>query len=562
MDPLGRTGLGAPLVVFGTTLMGCGLARDGTPDGLFEDVTAELGLPAPDGRWPDGTHFLPEIMQGGIGLFDADGDGDLDLAHVRVPPPGSSAQRITNKLHRHEAGRFVDVSAEAGLVQEGFGQGLAVGDADNDGDLELYVTNLGADVYYENDGTGRFSDASAAAGFGGDGWSTAAAFCDYDADGFQDLYVVHYLRYDAGKRCTDPSERPEYCGPRSFNGAPDTLYRNRGDGTFEDVTRAAGIVLPQAGARATGLGIVFADLTRDGRPDVFVANDAQANQLWVNKGDGRFADEGIQRGVALDPNGRTEANMGVAVGDANGDGALDLFVTHLWEENNRLYLGTPGPIYRDGTVASGLSRHDLERTGFGCGFFDFDPDGDEDLAVVNGAVRKRPALPGAPVGFWSEYAEPNQLFENDGAARFTLADDKAGTFAAEVEVSRGLAFGDLDADGDLDLVLSNVDNRLRAYRNDAPTSGTHWVFVRPMTRGRDALGAEVRLRACGREIVRVALASYGYGSSNDPRAHFGLGTCASLDEITVTWPDGVRESFPGAPADREIVLRQGEGKGL
>lgn len=560
MDPLGRTGLGAALVALGPTWMGCGPAREGSRDGLFEDITEDLGLPAPDGRWPDGSLNMPEIMQGGVGLFDADGDGDPDLLHVRVPPPGSSTTGITNKLYRLEDGGYADVSAASGLIEEGFGQGLAVGDTNNDGALEVYVTNYGADVYYRNDGKGRFTNGTKAAGIQGDAWSTAAAFCDHDADGDQDLYVVHYLRYDAGKRCTDPSERPEYCGPRSFNGTPDTLYRNRGDGTFEDVTRSAGIVLPQAGARATGLGIAFTDLTRDGRPDVFVANDAQANQLWVNKGEGRFADEGIQRGVALDPSGRTEANMGVAVGDVNGDGALDLFVTHLWEENNRLYLGTTGPLYRDGTVASGLSQHDLERTGFGCGFFDFDHDGDEDLAVVNGAVRKRPVIPGGPAGFWSEYAEPNQLFENDGQARFTLAEDKAGPFAAEVEVSRGLAFGDLDADGDVDLVLSNIDNRLRAYRNDAPAAGTHWAFVRPMTHGRDALGAQVRVRAGGREMVRVALAAYSYGSSSDPRAHFGLGAATSIDEITVLWPDGVRESFPGSAVDREIVLRQGEGR--
>jgi hypothetical protein len=540
---------------------GCSPSKE-APSGLFVDVTRARGLPAAPARWPDGTFLMPEIMQGGLGLFDADEDGDIDLLHVRVPPPGES-RAITNRLYRHAAdGTFTDVSAAAGLVEEGFGQGLAVGDADNDGDLEVYVTNFGADVFYRNEGGGRFTNASARAGFRGEHWSTAAAFCDYDGDGFQDLYVAHYVRYDEGKRCTDPSDRPEYCGPRSFPGAPDTLYRNRGDGTFEDVTQAAGIVLPQDGARATGLGVLFTDLTRDGRPDVFVANDAQANQLWVQKDGGRFVEEGIARGVAFDPSGRTEANMGIAAGDVNGDGLVDLFVTHMWEEYSRFWLGTEGPLFKDGTVTSGITRYGLERTGFGCGFLDFDHDGDQDLAVVNGAVRKRPPLPGAPVGMWSEYAEPNQLFENDGTGVFTLVDDKAGGFARELEVTRALAFGDLDADGDLDLALANIDNSLRLYENQAPAPGRHWILVRCLTRGRDALGSHVRVRAGGREQLALALAAYSYGSSSDPRAHFGLGGAAAFEEIVVHWPDGLRESFPGGPADREVVLRQGEGKAL
>jgi len=543
-------------------IAGCGADRRASSRAVFVDVTADSGLPGADANWPDGTYFLPEITQGGVGLFDSDGDGTLDLLHVRIPPPGGAETVISSRFYRRQAGdtggRFEDVTQEAGLTEPGFGQGLAVGDTDNDGDLDVFVTNYGPDVFYVNAGDGRFTNATARAGLVEDGWSTAAAFCDYDADGFQDLYVVHYQRFDPGKVCTDSSSRRDYCGP--IIGDEDNLFQNRGDGTFVDRTKQAGIVLPQRGARATGLGIAFLDLTRDGRPDIFVANDAQANQLWVNQGDGTFLDQGVQRGVAFSRDGRAEANMGVAVGDVNGDLELDLLVTHLWGENNRLYLGTKAPVFRDFTIESGLSRTDLERTGWGCGFFDFDHDGDQDLAVVNGAVHRRPPLPGAPPGFWAEYSEPNQLYENDGNAFFTQVDEKAGTFASEVGMSRALAFGDLDSDGDLDLVVSHIDNSLRVYRNDAPKQGRHWLIVRAMTKGRDALGAQIRIRAANREFLGVALAASSYGSSCDPRAHFGLGPITTIDAITVLWPDGQNEDFPGTEVDRVLTLRQGQGR--
>lgn len=552
------TRLGCLLALLGSGA--CGRAQPIPPGSWFDEPTRELGLPAPGGDWPDGAYFTPEIMQGGVGLFDSDGDGALDLLHVRVPHPGDAKRTITNRLYRQRSGRFVDASDEAGITGEGFGQGLAVGDTDNDGALDLYVTNYGPDVFYRNRGDGRFEDATAAAGFAGDWWGTSAAFADYDADGFLDLYVANYMRYDPGKRCTDPSDRTEYCGPRSFNGAPDQLYRNDGDGTFSERTKEAGIVLPQQWARGHGLGVVFTDLTGDGWADVFVANDAQVNQLWVNRGDGTFGDEAILRGVALDRNGRTEANMGIAVGDANGDGLFDLLVTHLWEENNRLWLGTKGPLFRDATIESGLSRYDLERTGFGCGFFDFDHDGDLDLAVANGAVRRRPPSPGGPRGMWAAYAEPNQLFENDGAARFTEVNEAAGPFAAQVEVSRGLAFGDIDEDGDVDMVLANIDNSLRLYRNRAPKEGRHWLSVRALTGKRDALGAQLWLKAGGREFRGLVLPGSSYCSSNDPRAHFGLGTLTNADELVVQWPDRRRESFPVPGVDRVLTVRQGEGR--
>ena len=550
-------GLGAVVLCLG----GCAeSAPPLAPNAVFHDVTAELGLPTVTGRWPDGRFHMPEILQGGVGLFDYDGDGDLDLFQARIPAPDAEERSISNRLFRQEAdGSFVDVTDAAGLSAPGFGQGIAIGDTDNDGDPDLYLANFGPDRFYRNNGDGTFTDATAEAGFEGDRWSASTSFFDYDRDGFLDLYVVHYVRYDPEKRCTDPNDRREYCGPRAFHGKPDKLYRNNGDGTFSDVTQTAGVVLPERGSRATGLGVACVDLTEDGYPDVFVANDAQSNQLWVNRGDGTFSEEGIVRGVAVDRYGHPEASMGVTVGDVNGDGSLDLFMTHMWEENNRLYLGSEGRLFRDGSTDARLAATDLEHTGFGCGFFDFDLDGDLDLAVANGAVRRRPALPGAPEGMWQEYAEPNQLYANDGAGRFEEVDDLGGAFARDVEVSRGLAFGDIDNDGDVDLVLSNIDNSIRVYRNETPVGERHWVNVRALAHGRDAFGAHVFVRAGGREQRGIVLAGYSYMSSNDPRVHFGLDASAEIESIEILWPDGQRETFGPQEVDRVITLRQGEG---
>lgn len=528
---------------------------------LFQDITAELGLPCPENPPPDGAYHLPEVMAGGVGLFDYDGDGDLDLLHVRAPLPGSEGVTISNRLYRQEGHeRFTDVTDEAGLTEPGYGQGMAIGDVDNDGDSDVYITNYGPDQFYLNDGDGTFTRATESAGFRGARWSTAASFFDYDGDGFLDLYLAHYLRFDPEKRCSDPRDRLEYCGPWAFSGVPDKLYRNKGDRTFEDVTAEAGIVLPENGARATGLGVLCTDFTGDGLPDVFVANDLQCNNLWVNQGDGTFSEEAILRGVATDEYGHAEAGMGVTAGDANGDGILDIFVTHLFGENNRLFLGGPCIQFDDGTAESQLSRYDLERTGWGCGFFDFDNDGDQDLAVANGGVRRRPQLAGAPEGMWREYAEPNQLFENDGSGRFLPTDEKAGSFASNVELSRGLAFGDIDEDGDIDMVVSRVGNGLRVFRNDAPAPGNHWLLVRALTEGRDALGAQVWVTMGDKKRCSPVLAGTSYLSSSDPRAHFGLGPIDAIDAVVVLWPNGERERFPATEVGRMITVRQGEGE--
>lgn len=514
--------------------------------------------------WPDGTFDLFEIMGSGVGLFDADGDGDLDLLHARFPPPGAPASPAPNRFYRRQAdGTYVDDTDASGLGDAGFGQGMAIADADDDGDLDVYFTNYGRDGFYLNDGTGVFRDATIEAGFTGDRWSTAAAFCDTDRDGDLDLFVVHYVVFEAAAACVHPSQDVEdYCGPQNFKGVTDALYENLGDGLFRDVTERAGIVLPEGGARAKGLGTVCVDLTGDGWPDLYVANDGEPNQLWVNRGDGTFVDEGIMRGASVNADGNPEASMGVALGDVDRDGRADLFMTHLHGEHNTLYVNREDVLFTDRTAAFRLTEHDLESTGFGCGLFDADNDGDLDLAVANGRVYRERVHPGAAAGpFWNQFAEPNFFFENDGEGAFVSRVDHGGPLAGRVDVSRGMAFGDLDDDGDLDVVVSNLDNTARIYRNDAPREGRHWLRVRARVGRRDAIGARIALTD-GRENEFVAhvLPSSSYLSSHDPRVHFGLGDGFRPERIAVDWPDGTRETFAVTGLDREIEIVRGEGE--
>lgn len=529
---------------------------------LFEEITSEIGLSPSPGPWPDGTHFLPEITGPGVALFDYDNDGNLDIFQAQYPPPDAPDQPAPNRLYRQQRdGTFVDVTESAGIGHPGKGQGVAVGDVDNDGDLDVYVANYGPDAFYRNNGDGSFTNATAEAGITGDGWSSSAAFCDYDRDGDLDLYVARYLQYEFQGDCLDSDGRPDYCGPSSFDGVPDLLYNNDGTGKFTDVTSAAGMVFPGGGKTAKGLGVLCVDLSDDSLPDIYVANDGEPNLLWVNRGDGTFSEEATPRGAAVNRHGLPEASMGVSVGDVDGDGFLDLFMTHLRRENNTLYHGGPGTLFADRTLESKLADHDLALTGFGCAFLDYDLDGDLDVAVANGRVSARPALSGAMLSkFWNRYAEPNLLYENDGSGVFRNVSDRAAEFSARIEISRGLAVGDLDNDGDPDMVLSNVGNHLRVFRNVAPRAGRHWLRLRVRTGSRNAVGAKIRVRAGGRDLLALALPESSYQSSSDPRVIVGLGEADSVDWIEVVWPDGSRERFSAEGVDREITLEQGSGE--
>ena len=525
---------------------------------LFTEVTAALGFSQTETSWSPGTHALPEVIGSGVALFDYNNDGALDVLHIRFPPPGKEDSPAPNQLFQQQPdGTFVDVTAAAGIGHEGYGQGVAIGDVDNDGDVDVYVTNYGADVFYRNNSDGTF--ALEEIGLSNEAWGTSATFGDYDRDGDLDLYVANYVQFDPETVCRGKQSAPDYCNPQVFEPATDRLFRNDGDGTFTDVTEQAGI----AAMSGRGLGVVCLDLTGDGWADFFVANDGEANHLWVNQTDGTFAEEAILHGLAFNAYGQPEGSMGIAVGDVNGDTHPDLFVTHLSGETNTLYVASPYSVFVDMTEIAGFAGRDLRFTGFGGGFLDFDNDADLDIALVNGRVKRGGILKKASVGeFWNFYAEPNLLFQNSQTTEgfaFSDVSSRAPDFTGRVEVSRGMAFGDIDRDGDVDIVVSSLDNRLRLFRNDAPPPQHHWFFVQAITENRDALGARVTLRTKSRTLTDYVLPGSSYLSSSDPIMHFGLGTTDEIQVIEVHWQDGTRERFPGTTANRRTTVYQGKG---
>jgi enediyne biosynthesis protein E4 len=563
----------------------------------FQDITDKVGLRfTHDAGRVDGKYFLPQIIGSGGALFDFDNDGRLDVLLLQNGGPASQSR---NRLFRQGAdGRFLDVSAGSGLDFPGHCMGVAIGDVNNDGWPDVLITQYRGVKLFLNNGNGTFTDVTREAGLENPLWGTSAAFVDYDRDGWLDLVVVNYLDYDPAARCAAAGGQPDYCHPSDFRGTVTKLYHNlgekrgaRGEGRgardegrgttsgkpyplapvpsplaprpsplvprFEDVTLRSGLGrLP-----GPGLGVVCADFDGDGWPDILVANDDKPNHLWINQHDGTFKEQALVRGVALCASGHAQGNMGIALGDVAGAGLFDLFITHLTEETHTLWLQKPRGMFQDRTVEAGLTNSRWRGTGFGTVLADFDHDGALDLAVVNGRVsRGRPAGNEALSEHWSDYAERNQLFANDGAGRFRDIAAQNGDFCGAAAVSRGLACGDIDGDGAVDLLVTAVAGPARLYRNIAPKNG-HWLLVRAIDPAlhRDAYGAEITIQAGGRRRLGWINPGQSYLCSHDPRAHFGLGAAERVDAIRVHWPDGAFESFPGCGTDQQIVLRKGEG---
>lgn len=499
-------------------------------------------------------HFwMPEISCGGLGLLDYDGDGWLDVYCVQSGDPDATVAPIhSNRLFRNNTdGTFTDVTEAAGVGDKGYGHGCATGDYDGDGDVDLYVANLRANVLYRNEGDGTFSDVTAVAGVAGDRFSTACAFTDYDRDGDLDLFVVNNINWspDRELECGTVQAPRDYCSPVNYKSpSRDTLYRNEGDGTFTDVSEAAGILA----ASGIGLGLICADLNGDGFTDYYVANDSVPNTLWINDGQGHFTEQALALGAAVNMQGVPEASMGTHLIDIEPDGDWDLFMTHLRTESNTFYRNRNG-IFSDATSAAGLAAISIRFTGFGLGFSDFDLDGHEDLFIANGRVEVQHPfyLDDQP------YAEPNQLLRGTSTGRFEEVE--GGPTGTElIGTSRAAAFGDLDNDGDVDVLYQDWGSRPHLLVNRAPRRGA-WLQLRLLDgHGSDALGAEVFVRAGGREQHRICLTSYSYASANDPRVHFGLGPVERADEVDVLWADGLRERYGPLAGNRSHVLRRGE----
>ena len=548
----------------------CGGPDAPTPAGegarpWFSERAAATGLAFVHTNGASGRLYYPEILPPGVALFDLEDDGDLDVylpqGRPLVPPGVATSGRLyRNDLTIGPDGarmlRFADVTAASGLTMPEYALGVAAGDVDNDGFVDLYLTGVGGCRLFRNRGDGTFADITAASGAGNaGGLAVSAAFVDADRDGWLDLYVANNVSYSPDHRtvCPNPAGAPDYCPPQIYGGQRDRFYRNLGRGRFRDVTATA---LPGLTARP-GLGIATSDVDGDGWLDLFVANDGEPDFLWRNQGDGTFREVGMSAGVAVTAEGRAEASMGADAGDADGDGDDDLVVTELTGQGTNVFLNDGAGQFRDVSAASGIGAASLSATGWGTAWVDYDNDGWLDLLAVNGTIIAQEGRTGRAF----PYDQRKVLFRNLGTGRFEDVTARAGPAFTLSESGRGAAFGDLDNDGDIDVLVGNNSGPVHLLVNEVGASA-HWVGLRLVTaEGRDAVGARVVVSRPGRpDLTRRARADGSYGSANDPRVLVGLGEDDAAPAVRVRWPDGREERWTSVGIDRWTTLRQGTGR--
>ncbi len=536
---------------------------------LLADATANSGLAFEHRHGGTGERYMVETMGSGLALIDIDMDGRVDayLVQQGATPGFVTDGPLIDRLFRNAGSSFRDATAASQLIEEGYGVGAAAADYDNDGFPDLYVTNFGLNSLWRNNGDGTFSRADDA-GTRDDLWGSSAAWGDFDGDGDLDLYVANYVDFDwdNNKFCGDAGRQiSAYCHPDVYNALPDRLYENRADGTFVEIGAAAGI---DDRIDGKGLGVVWGDYDNDGDPDIYVANDSTRNFLYTNQGDGTFVDDSFLAGVGYSEDGRTQAGMGTEFGDFDGDGDLDLIVTNLTLETNTLYRNLGDAAFVDHSYASGIGEPSLLLVGFGTNWFDVDADGDLDLFVANGHIidniaEFREGVAGSALAERT-YPQPNHLYINDGSGRFAEVHAEAGSGMGLVKVSRGSVVGDIDNDGDLDVVVSNSNQAADYLRND--TVNGNWIQLRLIGRqaNRNAVGARVEVRSASTLAngagypIREVVAGSSYASTNDLTMHIGLGAASSAD-LTIRWPGGDREVLHDLAANRRFVVQQGRG---
>ncbi len=565
-----RTGIAAALI---------GSARPGFPasaDEIFTDRTKESGIDFVHFNGMAGAHYYPEVIGSGVALFDYDNDGDLDIFLVQgsqLGPHQEASQTIyqpqlplrgrlyRNDSVRHDDGsvtlKFVDVTEESGIRAVGYGMGVAAADFNNDGWVDLYLTNFGHNQMWRNNGDGTFTDVTAESGTDVPGWSCSAAFVDYDRDGWLDLFVTNYVdfRFTDPKTCLAPSGARDYCGPLAFEPLPNHLFRNRRDGTFEDVSLRSGIGREFYGA----LGVVCADFNGDGWPDIFVSDDMRPNQLWMNQRDGTFKNEALLAGCGLNSDGHPQSSMGVDAGDLFGRGNEDLVVTNLTGQYAYLYENDGKGWFEDRSFESGIALATRRYTGFGVGLLDYDNDGWLDLLMVNGGViiieeQERKGSP-YPLG------QTNLLFHNNGKAKFENVSSRAGEGFSILGVGRGAAFGDIDNDGDVDVVVVNNSGPARLLINNVGHRKP-WIGFRMIgdKYHRDMLGTRVAVfRRNAPTLWRRVHSDGSYCSSSDPRVLFGLGDAPEIAKVQAHWVSGRVEEWTGLPLGKYTTLHEGSG---
>jgi hypothetical protein len=501
--------------------------------------------------------YMPETMAGGSLFLDYNSDGWPDIFFVNggsfVDKQKAAAAR--HRLYRNNKdGTFTDMTSASGIEVSGFGVGACSADYDNDGWADLYVTAVGGNKLYHNNGNGTFTDVTEKAGVASKLWSSSCAFGDIDNDGNVDLYVTNYVDFSVNnnKYCVFSGDTRVYCHPNVYNGEPDLLFRNNGNGTFTDVSRAAGIERPDG----KGLGVVFGDVDSDGWTDIYVANDSTPNFLFHNKGKGIFEEVGLRAGVAVGIDGQPLAGMGTDMGDVNGDGLLDIFVTNLDRQTHNLYRNLGKGLFADITFESGVGEATLPFVGFGAVFLDYDNDTDLDLAIANGDVIDNVSV----FRDSTSYEQRNLLLQNDGTGKFRDVGPASGPGFAIKKPSRSLSVADIDNDGDLDLLVGNVGQTPDLLRNDGGNKANSLLIKTVGSKSnRDGIGALLKLTVGGKVLVRDVKAGSSYLSQNDMRVHFGMGNAARADRLEIRWPSGAVDSLQGIEANQILTITEGQG---